>query len=865
MEPVALTDDQINEILRSLPRPTGVGKSAIQIAHRQQQAKLQHLLKTVKLVPVKEAFDKFKKEIIRSMYRSQIEPGTFVGVAAGVALGGPITQLSLNTFHFAGAQSGVAQDFQKVRDFLTGSRMRRDPQMNVFFRMAGTGTDLHDVVHVGDFDSIMAMRPEFEQTTVEDVILNSEILTREEAEQEGVLEVVELHSKLRPGRFIGGTERFPLNSVVKLELNTYRMYSHRITMAMLAEAIEGPAPPDSITAIWRSQFEGLMYIIVDEMKNYGETAISKDKAVVMFLRNKIIRDFGLKIIRGFSGISSIEPQEVDVMRGITRVEASRRRPDIRYVYTDNLKTRWEGVSLGDIHRLLQAAGFEVSPIGNDNKQKLYLKVRYEGDLWKDLQTRVREAQAKAMPERSEQEQAIVKAATFHFMRTRGINMDEIIWRDDIDPYRTLANDPHDIQEGIGIDAARVFLILKFRQTLQEFGSYINARHISLIFDLLTNLGTINSLSFTGVNRRRPGPLAIGSYERPMEVFGNSAIFGDMEKIVGVSPSLYLGQLPKRGGTGSIHLEEDLSAIPQDRPTFPSVDEETILDGDLLDTIESEGSGLIAALSGEKVTPIKVSRGEVDKSRFRQPLKIKEVPPDLPIDILPSGARIVAASETLTKALKKVTAGTNLEVEPAFKIPQRDEPDDIVPTLTEDIPDITTVTDIANLSLVEPSALSPAPAQPLTDIISELKAIPEEGVVIPETISISELPEPSLLKEAPLSPTRPAPLSPTRPAPLSPTRPVPLSPTRPAPEPVKKAKGIITDDPVPPVPPPPEVDIPHPPTLVIEPTPSRALRPTAPSSFVDLIPDIGTIQIPTQQSKVEPISIGAFLQATRKQS
>jgi len=903
MEAVALTEAQISGILTEIPRPPGVGKTAIQIAHRQHLSRIKDILEDIKLVPLDEAYERYKNELIRSSYESLIEPGRFVGVGAGVALGGPVTQLSLNSFHFAGAQSGVAQAFQKVRDFLTGSRIKRDPQMNIFFKLPGTGTDLYDAVHKGDFDSIMSKRAEFEQTTVEDVVIDTEILTREEAEIEGISEIVALHSQLRPERFTGGQARFPLNYVVKLTLNTYRMYSHRITMSMLAAAIEGPAPPDSITVVWKSQFEGRAYIIVDETRSYEQQGMSQESAILMFLHLKIIRDFGSKQISGMSGIVSIEPQQVDVTRGIYQVKTSKGRPDLHRVYSNNFRTRWEGVSLADIQQLLRAAGFRVEDIKDENKEGLYLTVQHEGNVWEDLQSRIKAAREKAIPERSEQEQEIAEASSFYYMKTQGINMNDVTWRDDIDVYRLSSNNSHDVQENLGIDAARVFLILKFRQTLQDFGSYINGRHISLIFDLLTNLGTINSLSFTGVNRRRIGPLAMASYERAMDVFANSAVYGDKESIVGVSPALYVGQLSKRGGTGSISLEEDLTAIPRDQPTFPSVDEDTILDDIVLDEDVLEGSGFAEIVTGEEVRRTRAMLGKVDKNRIRRPIEISSIPVDIPPNILPSGAQVVMASQTLMSALQKVTADTNLEVEPIYEVPQLENPTDVVPDLDGEIPDITTLSDISDLSLITPQKLVPSPPAPTVDIMSQLRAIPTEGIIVPEQpVTVSTLPEPSLIEapERPISPTQTitveTPLQFTvAGGPISPRQftgtvseiPTPLrGPPQelPQPEPVRRVKGIITDEPVPQIPPPPPVGVPHPPRHVIEapeegrpqlisysgPPSQTQLSglpedPIPPSSFLDQLPNLSDVTVrASTRGNVSRISTQGFLQIARKE-
>jgi hypothetical protein len=672
LEPVPLTNTQIDQILTRIPVPPGIGKSALALARKHLVDRVRTLLKAIKLVPVEAAFQELSDEIIKSLYESYVAPGTSVGITAGVSLGGPVTQLSLNSFHFAGAQSGVALAFQKVRDFLVGSKMNRAPQMKVYFKVPYTGSDLHEMQHAGTFESIMASRHEFEQTLVKDVIADNRILNREEAELAGIPQMLAYHSRIRPERFENAESKFRLTHVIELQLNTYRMFTHKITMAMLARAIEGPQmsgmPPDALTCVWRSQIDGKMYIIVEE-------AI-KDMAVLMFLTRYVMRQYGQWKITGITGIISIEPQEVIVSRGIYRVEAI---DGNHHVYTNNRKTRWDGISLADIHNLLISAGFNVTGI---NKQKLYLVVQgFEGDLESELTRRINAAEEEV--NRSPQQQRLVSASSFHYALTNGTNMEEIVWRDDIDLFRTASNHSHEILGMLGIDAARIFLIYRFMQTLQDFSSYINPRHISLIFDLLCNLGIINSLSFVGINRRKIGPLAMASYERSFDVFVNASIYGDKETITGVSPSIFTGQRPKLGGTSSVVLEEDLSAIPRDRPTLPSADE----DGNWEDLPEDfnilEGTELAGIMEDQDIRQTRTMTSAVSKPQAPVTKIISQPPQTLAANsIIPSGATVMMASPALLSALQKVSTGTGLTAT-ARDLPQRTNQLDAIADVNQD--------------------------------------------------------------------------------------------------------------------------------------------------------------------------------------
>lgn len=883
--PVPLTQDQIDSIIERVPEVPGVGRTPKAIAKRHLVDRLRAFLETIKLVPVPEAFEEFRDEIISSIYQSHVEPGLPVGVSAGVALGGPTTQLSLNSFHFAGTQSGVALAFQRIRDFLTGSKMNRNPELKIFFRRVNyhyPGSDLHDTLHTGTFDSIMALRPTFEQTTVRDVTEEDgiRILTRNEAISEGIPALIDLHAQLRPARFRNRAIQFPLTNVIELRLNTYRMYTHKITMAMIAKAIEGPDPPDLLTVVWRSQIDGRIYVLIDENLDISARLHNQSQAIapgisplLLYLYREFIPKLNQFKVSGITNIVSIEPQEIDVMKGIFKIRPSRTKPNRQIVFTTHRRTRWEGISLADIHNLFMTAGFRVSDPSKINKKNLSFSVTYDptnpeaNPIYArainqaraavkptDLQRRllsastvsledaltliVQTARSIEAPKRSPEDRRIVEAAAFSYALATGsgdFDMDDIIWRNDIDQFRTATNHPHDIYNMYGIDAAMIFLTLRFRQTLEDFKSFINPRHIALIFELLCNLGMINSLSFAGINRRRVGPLAMASYERAFDVFVNSAIFGDTESPVGVSPSIFLAQKSKRVGTGSIAIEQDLTVIPHDPPPLPTIDDETTLSDFVLPEDVIEGTEQAEIMEAEELR-IDTAPPPVDKRKIQQTTVISSLPRPTSDSILPEGAQVVMASQTLLRALEKVTTGTPLIATPEFAVPQLTRPSEVAPEGTAPIEDILSLEDISGLELLPletPERGRPAPPPSTEGLLSLLQIVPTEGIQIP-TAPVASLAPPISPRRRTVAPEALAP-------PLSPTR-------RPAP-------------PVAPPPPPPSVVTPAPPRAAPAPAPG-------PASFLNLLPDLSETTIPSSvQGNVPRASISQFIarRGTQQQS
>ena len=349
------------------------------------------------------------------------------------------------------------------------------------------------------------------------------------------------------------------------------------------------------------------------------------------------------------------------------------------------KTRISGVSLYDVYRLLVVAGFAVTSI---DKANLEIYVNFDGNLMAELTKRIRDNEGLKTPNPN-----LKAAATFAYIITNGSNFDEIIWRDDVDLYRSHPINSHDVKDLLGIDAARMYLIDQFNRTLRSFSSYINVRHIELIFDLLTNLGLVNSLTFSGVNRRALGPLAAASYSRAMDVFANASIFGTVDAVANVSSNMYTGQQSKQIGTGAVGIISDNLPIPADKVGLPP--SEQVIEGNvLIDELGTEEPGLAQLIAGEAslfekaILESNKKLGAVDKTNILRTSSIVNTAPssDVYPDVIPTGAKITTPSKALMSALNKVTANANFEfVEP--KVPEE-----------ADISGLGTITNVDDLDL-----------------------------------------------------------------------------------------------------------------------------------------------------------------------
>tara|TARA_B100000674_G_scaffold486753_1_gene495866 strand:- start:2456 stop:3733 length:1278 start_codon:yes stop_codon:yes gene_type:complete len=140
--------------------------------------------------------------------------------------------------------------------------------------------------------------------------------------------------------------------------------------------------------------------------------------------------------------------------------------------------------------------------------------------------------------------------------TNGSNFKELGSLSNIEFSELISNDMWEIYHNLGIEAARQFLIDEFTFVVSSDGSYINARHIMLVSDIMTQHGGILSVSRYGIKREQTGPVAKASFEESLDNFMKAGAFGETDATNGCSASIMLGKMTKAGtGLCDLLLEE----------------------------------------------------------------------------------------------------------------------------------------------------------------------------------------------------------------------------------------------------------------------------------------------------------------------
>jgi DNA-directed RNA polymerase II subunit RPB1 len=146
----------------------------------------------------------------------------------------------------------------------------------------------------------------------------------------------------------------------------------------------------------------------------------------------------------------------------------------------------------------------------------------------------------------------------HVLETDGTNLVDVLGNKYVDNTRTISNDIMEIYETLGVEAARQALYNEIKDILNDSTS-VNHRHIALLVDTMTCKGYLLSIDRHGINRSDIGPLAKCSFEETSDILIKAGIFGERDKITGVSANIILGQIAQCG-TGDSKISMDTEAI-----------------------------------------------------------------------------------------------------------------------------------------------------------------------------------------------------------------------------------------------------------------------------------------------------------------
>lgn len=154
----------------------------------------------------------------------------------------------------------------------------------------------------------------------------------------------------------------------------------------------------------------------------------------------------------------------------------------------------------------------------------------------------------------------MKIGEEYVIYTSGVNLKEVRYITGINPYRTYSDDVMEMFKTFGIEFARNRMLSEYLKAYENAGNNgINPQHISILVDIMCYGGSVISADRHGMKKANIDPLTKASFEKSIDVLISAAVFGDTDKMQGVSSRLYIGSVFK-GGTGYCELVLDTDMI-----------------------------------------------------------------------------------------------------------------------------------------------------------------------------------------------------------------------------------------------------------------------------------------------------------------
>lgn len=132
--------------------------------------------------------------------------------------------------------------------------------------------------------------------------------------------------------------------------------------------------------------------------------------------------------------------------------------------------------------------------------------------------------------------------------TSGTNLSKVLEIKEVDETRTVCNDLFEIQNVLGIEAARQAIINESIHVMENQGLDIDIRHIMFIADVMTNREVIKGITRSGITGEKESVLARASFETPIKHLFNASLVGEVDYLNSVIENVMLNQ-PVPLGTG----------------------------------------------------------------------------------------------------------------------------------------------------------------------------------------------------------------------------------------------------------------------------------------------------------------------------
>lgn len=587
MRPRFLTPEEITAILEPLIPPPGAVSDIRRSYLFQIKSKISIQLSEKEVVSppppaagepivLSEPHRRLQEMIVNQYIRSFVQPGDPVGILTGEANGQPITQLTLSSFHEAGSVKSISMGVEAYREVLNATRNRKHPT-----------TTIHLKNKYLSFPEALELRRTFVGVTLDMLIRRREFES-----------AVTPEDTLIPAADRGWWYEMYLNlynislpaSRVYLRLHFDRnaLYAYQIPLGEIVQKIQ-MNQGDTLICVPSPTHEAIIDVYVNEeaalrpvrdcISKKRPPGITMENVGIIYLQNCLLPRMDDFLIRGIPGISQVFPVTITTWSIVRSETAIRGTGDRRWIiWLETIRMRINGIPIEKMVSLLQKVGIQVDTIAEDHliitmpegwqtagaeaitTPQGYVNAYIEAAR-NQMEEERRSQISKGVPYPIIEVPELLRHGQHVYLEANGTNLKRILGHPLVDVRYTISNDFREVADVLGIAAARNYIARSIYEIIANNNMYINFRHITIIADVMTNMGIILPITSRGVAQQNRGTFADASFEQAIQVFIKSATMGHVEDINSVSSAIFMGKRA-RIGTGLVEVGLDQKRLAE---------------------------------------------------------------------------------------------------------------------------------------------------------------------------------------------------------------------------------------------------------------------------------------------------------------
>jgi len=206
--------------------------------------------------------------------------------------------------------------------------------------------------------------------------------------------------------------------------------------------------------------------------------------------------------------------------------------------------------------------------------------------------------------------------------TLGSNLKKVFEIEGVDPSRTICNNPFEIYDILGIEAARNSIIKEAIDTIEEQGLGVDVRYVTILADLMTSKGKIMGIGRYGIAGNKESVLARMAFEETKKHIISASVGGLKDPLRGHVENILMNQLIPMG-TGAFKL---VGRIPEGKPKPEKPEKKAIKKPEVKKTVRKPKPKKITKKPAKKpakkpkAKKVKAKKPKVKGSEVKKPSK-----------------------------------------------------------------------------------------------------------------------------------------------------------------------------------------------------------------------------------------------------